>query len=148
MDKLKKSGIVAGAIIGGVIGGTLSVIGKVSKIKIIDDIGESVIDSTILTGSMAGNLASGTADAISGKVRHDEVQRREGIKDIKDTGGQVVDNFVENLKLMAGSGEEIITGVKNKNPKTVKRGVKSLAKIISVGALTVGAIKVKDDNNE
>ena len=47
MDKLKKTGIVAGAIVGGIIGGTLSVIGKVSKVKIVDDIGESVVDSGV-----------------------------------------------------------------------------------------------------
>lgn len=77
MNLIKKAGILTGAVVGGVIGGTLSVIGKVAKIKIIDDIGESVIDSTILTGTIAGNLASGTTDLLTGKIQHDETLMKE-----------------------------------------------------------------------
>src|SRR5665647_3697233 len=101
MDLIKKTGILTGAVVGGVIGGTLSVIGKVAKIKIIDDIGESVIDSTILTGTIAGNLASGTTDLLTGKIQQDETLMKEGVTDIKDTGHKVVTNFVGNVKLVA-----------------------------------------------
>ena len=81
MDKLKKTGIVAGAIVGGIIGGTLSVIGKVSKVKIVDDIGESVVDSAILTGTMAGKVASGAGDLVAGAVKNDSDQIQEGADD-------------------------------------------------------------------
>jgi len=145
MNKIKKFGIVTGAIVGGLIGGTLSVIGKVTKIKIIDDIGESVIDSTILTGSLAGNIASGTSDVLKGKIKHDEKLTSDGVKDLKDTGEQVVDNFVNNYKLITNSGGDILLGVKNKNLHEIKGGIKSLVKVVSVGILTVGAIKIKDD---
>ena len=146
MDKIKKTGILTGAVVGGLIGGTLSVIGKVAKIKIIDDIGESVVDSTILTGTIAGNLASGTTDLLTGKIQHDETLMKEGVTDIKDTGHKVVSNFVGNFKLVAKSGGEILGGVKQKNLHQVTGGVKSLVKVVSVGLLTVGAIKIKEDD--
>lgn len=148
MDKIKKTGILAGAVVGGLIGGTLSVIGKVTKIKIIDDIGESVVDSTILTGSIAGNLASGTTDLLSGKIKHDEPLAKAGVTDIKDTGQKVVTNFVGNVKLVARSGGEILSGVKQKNLHKTIGGIKSLVKVVSVGVLTVGAIKIKEDEKK
>jgi len=148
MNKLRKAGVITGAVVGGVIGGTLSVIGKVSKVKIIDDIGESVVDSTILTGSIAGTLASGAADLVSGAIQKDEEKITEGANELKDTGAQVVGNFIGNVKLVAGSGKEIASGVRHKNIKKIKSGVKSLAKVASVGFLTVGAIKIKPSEKE
>ena len=148
MDSIKKTGILTGAVVGGLIGGTLSVIGKVSKVKIIDDIGESVVDSTILTGTIAGNLASGTTDLLAGKIQHDQHLVNEGVTDIKDTGHKVVNNFVGNVKLVTKSGGEILSGVKRRNPRKVAGGVKSLVKVVSVGILTVGAIKIKPDEEK
>ena len=148
MDKIKKTGILTGAVVGGLIGGTLSVIGKVTKIKIIDDIGESVVDSTILTGTIAGNLASGTTDLVTGKLQHDEALVNDGVTDIKDTGHKVVNNFVGNVKLVTRSGGEILSGVKQKNLQKTIGGMKSLVKVVTVGVLTVGAIKIKEDEKE
>lgn len=148
MDLIKKAGILTGAVVGGLIGGTLSVIGKVSKVKIIDDIGESVVDSTILTGTIAGNLASGATDLLAGKIQHDETLMKEGVTDLKDTGHKVVTNFVGNIKLVAKSSDEILGGVKQKNLHQVTGGVKSLVKVVSVGLLTVGAIKIKEEGKK
>ncbi|MEG1584034.1 MAG: hypothetical protein RR361_03150, partial [Anaerovorax sp.] len=69
MKVLKKAGIIGGAVIGGAIGGTLSVIGKVSNKKFVDQLGSSIIDSTILTGNIAGTAASGAAEMIVGTVK-------------------------------------------------------------------------------
>jgi hypothetical protein len=148
MDKIKKAGILAGAIVGGVFGGTLSVLGYVTHIKIIDDIGESIIDSTILTGSIAGDITSGTADLLTGKIQHNDKLVDAGITDIKDTGLKVVNNFVGNIKLVAHSSENIFTGIKHKNLHEISRGAKSLIKVVSVGMLTVGAIKIKEDGEK
>lgn len=76
MKAIKKAGIVAGAVLGGVIGGTLSVIGKVSKKKFVDELGESIIDSSILTGELYGGLANGATEVISGKIKKDQKSER------------------------------------------------------------------------
>jgi len=52
MDSIKKTGIIAGAVIGGVVGGSISLIGKLSKIKAVDDVGSSIVSSSILTGGL------------------------------------------------------------------------------------------------
>lgn len=144
MEPLKKAGIIAGAAIGGVIGGTISVVGKVSKVKIIDEIGSSIVDSTIYTGTIVGDIASGTTDLVAGKITKNEDQSQEGLTTLKEGGGKVVDNFVNNFKLVAKNGGEILEGIKEKDMDKVSHGAKTLVKTVAVGAMTVGAIKIDE----
>lgn len=144
MDFMKKAGIIAGATVGGIIGGTLSVVGKVTKVKIIDDIGSSIVDSTIYTGSIAGDIASGATDLVAGKVTKNQEKAQEGVDTLKEGGSKVVDNFVNNFKLVLENGGEILEGVKEKDLEKVSHGTKTLAKVVAVGAMTVGAIKIDE----
>ncbi len=148
MNNIKKAGIITGAVVGGAIGGTLSVIGKVTKKKFIDELGESVVDSTILTGGIAGDVASGTTNVISGKIEKSRRKVEKGKKELKSAGTQVARNFVSNVRTVVDNSGEILEGVKEKNPKRILRGVKTLAKVAAVGAITVGAIKVKPEEPE
>lgn len=148
MDTLKKAGIIAGATVGGVIGGTLSVVGKVADIKIIDNIGSSIIDSTIYTGEIAGDIASGTTEVIAGKITKNPDKVSNGVQDLKDGGSKVVGNFVNNFKLVTSNGGEILEGVKERDTEKIKHGAKTLAKVAAVGMMTVGAIKIDDDEND
>jgi hypothetical protein len=60
-----------------------------------------------------------------------------------------VSNFVDNVKAVVDNSGEIIEGVKEKDKKKFFRGVKTLAKVAVVGAITVGAIKIKqEEENE
>jgi hypothetical protein len=145
MDLMKKAGIIAGATVGGVIGGTLSVVGKVAKVKIIDDIGSSIVDSTIYTGSIVGDIASGTTDLVAGKVTKNQEKVQDGVGTLKEGGSKVVDNFVNNFKLVVGNSGEILEGVKTRDLEKVSHGTKTLAKVVAVGAMTVGAIKIDED---
>ncbi|MBE6035680.1 MAG: hypothetical protein E7222_13425 [Clostridiales bacterium] len=147
MDSLKKAGIIAGAAVGGVIGGTLSVVGKVADIKIIDSIGSSIIDSTIYTGSIAGDIASGTTEVITGKITKNPDKVGEGVQDLKEGGSKVVGNFVNNFKLVASNSGEILEGVKARDTEKIKHGAKTLAKVAAVGIMTVGAIKIDEEEN-
>ncbi|MHC1723180.1 MAG: hypothetical protein AB9836_08260 [Aminipila sp.] len=148
MDTLKKAGIIAGAAVGGVIGGTISVVGKVADIKIIDNIGSSIIDSTIYTGEIAGDIASGTTEVITGKITKNPDKVNGGVKDLKSGGNKVVGNFVNNFKLVTSNGGEILEGVKKRDTEKIKHGAKTLAKVAAVGLVTVGAIKIDDDEND
>ncbi|MGI6730834.1 MAG: hypothetical protein ACOX5F_02915 [Anaerovoracaceae bacterium] len=147
MNNIKKAGIIGGAIVGGIIGGTISVVGKVAKNKFIDNLGESIVDSTILTGTIAGDIASGATHLVSGKIKKDPSCVAEGSKDLKAAGGKVVGNFVENTKTVINQSGEILDGVKCHDKKKVVRASKTLAKMVFVGAVTVGAIKVKEDED-
>lgn len=145
VNNIKKAGIITGAVIGGAIGGTISLVGKMTNQKFIDELGESVIDSTILTGGIAGDIASGATNVISGKIQKSSRKVEEGKGELKSAGGQVVNNFVDNVHTVVDNSGEIIEGVKEKDRKKIVRGAKTLAKVVAVGAITVGTIKVKQE---
>jgi hypothetical protein len=105
------------------------------------------VDSTILTGTIAGDIASGATHLVSGKIKKDPSCVAEGSKDLKAAGGKVVGNFVENTKTVINQSGEILDGVKCHDKKKVVRASKTLAKMVFVGAVTVGAIKVKEDED-
>ena len=128
MDMIKKTGIIAGAVAGGLVGGSISLIGKLSNVKIIDDIGSSITSSMVLTGELAGGIASGAVDAVSGGATKNPAKTKAGLDDLKQGGKQIVNNVVTNVNYIVEN---------RKDPK-------QLAKIIAVGAITVGAIKMTD----
>ena len=148
MNNIKKVGIITGAVIGGTIGGTISIIGKVSKNKFIDELGESVVDSTILTGRIAGEIVSGATNIVSGKIAKKPGNIEEGKNDLKSAGIKVLNNFVTNLTTVVDNCGEIIDGIKERDRKKVVRSTKTLVKVVAVGAITVGAIKVKPESVE
>jgi hypothetical protein len=148
MKIIKKIGVTAGAVVGGVIGGSVSMVGKLSGVKFVDELGESIVDSAIYTGSIAGNIVGGTVDVAVGKLTGDEGQTRAGADDVKVGGRQITDNIVGNVKTVAENGMDIALGIKEMDGKRVARGAKTLAKVVVVGALTVGAIRVKKSEPE
>lgn len=148
MEIIKKAGIIAGATIGGVIGGTLSVVGKVTDIKILDTLGTDIVDSTICTGAIAGDIASGTTKVISGKVTKNPDKINRGVKDLKKGGRSIAGNVVDNFKLVAENGGEILEGVRERDTKKIHHGAKTLAKVTAIGLITVGAVKINQDDND
>lgn len=148
MDFIKKAGIVGGAVVGGIIGGTLSIVGHVTKIKFVDELGESIVDSTILTGSIAGQLASGAADIVAGGVQKEPEHIEQGKKDLRAGGGKIVGNYVNNAKLIINNSGDIVQGVRTRDIKKVLNGAKTLGKVAAIGAITVGAIKIESDKNK
>ncbi len=145
MDVIKKAGIIGGAVVGGVIGGTLSIVGRMVKSKFVDELGENIVDSTILTGSIAGQIASGAADVVVGGVQKESDHVEQGKKDLKAGGGRIVGNYVNNAKLIIHNSGDIVNGVKSRDIKKVLNGAKTLGKIAAIGAITVGAIKIETD---
>ncbi len=148
MNKIKKAGIITGATVGGVIGGTISLIGKMSGKKIVDEIGESIVDSTILTGKIAGDAASGTTKIISGTVRKKPQRIQSGKKDLKEAGKTVIGNIENNVRNVVEQGSEIVDGALKHDKQRVKKGVKKLVKMVAVGAVTVGAIQIKEEEEK
>ncbi len=146
MRILKKTGIIAGAVVGGVIGGTISVIGKVGDKKLVDNVGESVTDSLIYFGGIAGTVASGAADVALGNMIKSNTIVDEGIEDLKDGGKMLVGNWIHNAKLVLGESGSIAKGIIHRDKDAIKNGAKTIGQIAVVGALTVGAIKLKRED--
>jgi hypothetical protein len=80
---------------------------------------------------------------VRGGLTKDDELFRAGTDDLQAGGKQIVDNVVDNVKTIAGSGAEVARGVRDLDGKRVVRGAKTLAKVVAVGAITVGAIRVK-----
>lgn len=146
MKILKKTGIVAGAIVGGIIGGTISVIGKVADKKLVDNVGESVTDSLIYFGGIAGNVASGAADVALGNMLKSTTMVDGGIDDLKDGGKMLIGNWLHNAKLVLGESGQIAKGIVHRDKPAIKDGIKTIGQIAVVGALTVGAIRLKQED--
>ncbi len=146
MDGIKKAGIIGGAVIGGIIGGAVSIAGHLAKNKFVDDLGKSIVDSTILTGSIAGELASGAAEVVVGGVQKEPEHIQRGKKDLKAGGGKILKNYVDNAKLVINNSGDIVSGVKNRDVKKILNGTKTLGKIVAIGVITVGAIKIEPDS--
>jgi hypothetical protein len=148
MGMIKKIGVTAGALVGGVIGGSISFAGKLSGVKFVDELGESIVDSAIYTGHIAGTLVGGASDVVVGKLAKDETKVCAGVCDLKSGGRQLADSIVDNVKTVAENGGDIVSGIKERDGKRVLRGAKTLAKLVAVGALTVGAIRVKKSDDD
>lgn len=142
MGKIKRIGIGAGIIVGSVVGGTVSFIGKMADKKEIDRLGENIMDSTILTGEIAGSAASGLTRIVAGTLKREAGQVRKGKRELGSVGERVLENAVENVRNVADQGEEILAGVKTHDRCRVNRGLRTLGKMAVVGMLTVGAVKV------
>jgi hypothetical protein len=142
MNNIKKAGIVAGAVTGGLIGGTVSLAGKLTKIKLMDELGEGIVDSALLTGEILGEAVSGTTDMLSGGVSKDRLKLEKGRRDLSSAAGKTVANVTSNIKDIGSHSSEILKGVKSKDGKRVMKGFKTLGKMAVIGFLTVGAIKI------
>ena len=145
---LKKAGIITGAVVGGTVGGTITLIGKLTKNKFVEEVGESIVDSALLTGEIAGTAVQGAMKAMGGMITDDQTRLEDGLSEMKGAGGQVVGNFVGNLNMVKESGVEILHSVKNRDLKQATKGARRLVKMISVGAIAVGPIKIKEEQEE
>lgn len=144
MGKIKQAGVCAGIAVGSVIGGTVSMIGKMTDKRVIDELGENIMDSTILTGEIVGEAASGATNLVAGKIKKQPSKVKKGKKELGSAGGRVVENAVTNVKNVADQSGEILEGIKMKDKKRVAKGLRTLGKMAVVGMLTVGAIKVDE----
>ena len=142
MEKLKKAAILGGAIVGGAIGGSCSFIGKLSKVKFLDELGDAIIDSTLLTSTIAGEIASGTLETAAGALRKNKIQKSRGIRDLKSGGGRVFQNWKDNFYVLKDNSGEIVGGIKEKDGRRVLNGAKTLGKVAAIGFITVGAVEV------
>lgn len=58
----------------------------------------------------------------------------------------LVGNWIHNAKLVLGESGEIAKGIVHRDKDAIKGGIKTIGQIAVVGALTVGAIRLKQDN--
>lgn len=144
MKKIKQATVILGGTLGGIVGGTLSFTGKLAKIDFLDSLGKSVVESALYTGEITGDFVSGVGEIAIGKIKKDKRRIAIGKKDLKNGTGKITRNYISNFKLIGGCGAEIFCGALSKDKVRVIKGGKKMLKIIAVGAMTVGAIKLDE----
>lgn len=147
MNGFKKAGVYGGIAFGSVVGGTVSLMGKLTNVQFLDDLGGNIMDSAILTGEITGQAASGAADIIRGTWRKSPPQLQKGKHDLTQAGSKIAANLWDNCRLIQKNSGEIIAGLYTRNPKRVKNGAKTLGKVIAISFVTVGAIKIDDSSD-
>ncbi len=148
MNRIKKAGIYIGAITGGILGGSIELVGKMTKVEFLDELGEGIVDSALLTGEIVGEAAGGTVNIIAGGISKDRDRVKEGSSDLAHAGKQVFHNAVTNFKLMAENSGEVVQGVLSKDKARTISAARTLAKMATIGAVTVGAIKLKKNDDK
>ncbi len=145
MGKIKRAGVYAGVAIGGVIGGAVSLTGKLTGKKFIEELGGNIMDSTILTGEIVGEAVSGVTGVVTGKLGKKPRRIQKGKAEMKQATGKVVSNITDNFKTIKNNGGEMIQGVRHHDPARIKNGAKTLGKVIAISIVTVGAVKLEED---
>ncbi|MDO4552056.1 MAG: hypothetical protein Q4C22_00815 [Bacillota bacterium] len=145
MDKIKKTGILLGAAVGGLVGGALSFTGKMTRVKFLDELGNSVMDSTLYTGGLVGEAASGAVRMAAGKLQKQPRKIHRGKKQVKRAGMGIVGNWVHNFHLVTDELGVIKDGVLEGDKEKIGAATQTLGKVVTVGFMTSGAIRVEPD---
>lgn len=148
MGKIKAGAIITTGIIGGVIGVTIAVVGKTIGNKTVGQIGDGVADSAVLTGEIVGDAVEGVAETAIGMAKKDEEEKAEGVKKLKSAGGKAIGNVKDNIVTVAGATKDVAVNVAKRDKEATKKAGRKLLKIISVGLITVGAVKVDTEDEE
>lgn len=142
MGRIKAGTIIATGLIGGAIGVAIAAVGKGIGNKTVGQIGDGVAESSVLTGEIVGDTIEGVADTAVGIAKKSEQKKADGIDKLKTAGTRAVGNFKENIVTMAGATKDVAVKAAQGDKAGVKRAAKNLFKIVSVGMITVGAVKV------
>jgi hypothetical protein len=145
-NNIKKAGIIAFAITGGVFGGGVTLAGKITKNSFVENLGEDIVDSAIYTGELLGEAVGGVNELVAGKINNDATRKKDGIDSLKDFAKNSIHNVATNLTLLAENSEEVVVSLIENDKKKALAAAKTLGKIIFIGTLTVGAIKI--DSNK
>lgn len=145
MSNGKDVGGFLGSLVGGVIGGPIKFIGEVTDMKLIEEIGDGVINSTRFTGETVGQVLGGSVNAIRGVVTDDPTLIDDGLEDLGDAGSRTLTGVVCAAKNIVANGGNVITGIVDNDIDQVKEGASGLVKTAAVGALAVGIIDIVGD---
>jgi hypothetical protein len=144
MGFLKKLGVFGGTLVGGAIGGTISVVGQVVGSEFIEEIGEGVFKSTVATGKILGETASGAFDLVDGIITSDKSKIDEGFEDIGGAAMKTVKGIGNGIGNTIKSGGSLIVGALEGDGDKFSESAKSLIKNVAIGTFAIGVIDVLD----
>ncbi|MFE8698411.1 HNH endonuclease [Cytobacillus sp. FJAT-53684] len=133
-----------GKVAGLVVGGPIQVVGELTGVELIEDIGRGVRKASEFAGDTAGQVVGGAVDTVAGMVSEDPIKRDKGLSDIGNAAYRTGKGVFITAKDALHNGGEVIGGVMDGDHNRVKSGAASLVKTVAIGALAVGVIDIID----
>jgi DNase/tRNase domain of colicin-like bacteriocin len=144
MSLIRGLGKFAGKAAGIVVGGPIQVIGDITGVELIEDIGKGVRKASEFAGDTVGQVASGAVDTVSGIINEDPRLRDNGIGEMSTAVTRTAKGVVITAKNTLENGGDVITGIIDGDSDRVKKGASSIIKTVAIGALAVGVVDVVD----
>ncbi len=144
MGILRGIGKFVGTAAGVVVGGPIQLVGELTGIQLVEDIGEGVRKASSNAGDTIGQVADGAYNTVSGMVQDDEEKRNCGLKDMGNAVEKTAKGVYYTAKNTIHNGTDVIGGLVDGDPIRVKSGASSIVKTVAVGALAIGVIDFID----
>jgi len=144
MAFIKQAFRITGQITGTVIGTPVKLIGKQIGSEFIEDIGNTVKEASVNTGTLLGGAAEGTWNTVSGLAKKDDNQLQEGLGELKRTGSQGARGISQAVTSTVQNSRDVIGGIRDEDKERLLRGAKGLGKTVAVATLTVGVLDLVD----
>lgn len=137
-------------VAGGVAKGGVKVVGKAISMKnkeageTFEDIGNSVINASKSTIDSVAQFADGAIQGSYGVLKNNDHHKRKGWENIKDSTTRTVKNWGTGLNYTGKSTMLTFTGIKNKDKRQIKQGLKNIGKVAATNLLAYGIWDVAD----
>ncbi|WP_394140023.1 HNH endonuclease [Cytobacillus oceanisediminis] len=144
MSLIRNIGKYAGKCAGILIGGPIQIVGELTGIELLEDIGKGVQKASEFAGDTAGQVASGAVDTVAGLVNENPSQRDKGLGNMGNAVSRTAKGVVVTAKNTLENGGEVIGGMLDGDNDRIKKGASSIVKTVAIGALAVGLVDVID----
>jgi len=144
MGFLRGVGKYSGKAAGFVIGGAVNVVGDITGIKFLNEVGDGVKSASEFAGDTLGQAADGAWNTASGFIQNDEDKRDRGLSDMGDSVTRTAKGVYQTAKHTYVNGKDVYTGLKMDDEALIKSGISGIAKTVAIGVLAVGAIDLVD----
>ncbi|WP_413305814.1 hypothetical protein AA0X95_04460 [Bacillus sp. 1P10SD] len=144
MGLFRDIGTFAGKVAGVVIGGPIQVVGELTGVDLIEDIGKGVQKASTIAGETLGTFTDGAVGTVSGIIQEDPAKRDEGLSSMGNAIGTTAKGVYTTVKITLKNGADVIGGAMDGDMDTVKRGATGIVKTVAVGALAIGVVDFID----
>ncbi|MBM7620015.1 hypothetical protein JOC95_001867 [Bacillus tianshenii] len=133
-----------GTLAGGVIGGGVKLAGKAVKSEWVEEVGDGIKVSSKFALDSAGQFMDGAVKTTYGAVTKDELMKRDGFGDLKDSTGRTLKGMGSTIVYTAKNAGTTFDGLVTGNKEKTMQGVKNIGKVAAVATLAVGVVDVID----
>ncbi len=144
MGIFKEIGNGLGSLAGAVIGTPIKVIGEITEIKLIEDIGDGVKKASTFAGDTLGTFTDGAVGVVTGIIQEDEQKKDEGLNNLGNAVTTTAKGVYHTAKNVVVNSREIIGGAIDGDMESVKKGAAGIVTTVAVGALAIGIVDILD----